>query len=201
LVVRLADGPGAEAAGRLRVLARTLARLPGAVESVPAPGSLVLHYRPDEIDYASLRHLVRAALERVPAEPDATPVKVITIPVRYDGPDLALVARATGLAVDDVVALHTGREYVVAMLGFVPGFAYLDELDPVLCLPRRPTPRVRVPPGSVAIAGGQTAVYPAATPGGWHLIGTTRVKVFDAAGDPPALFAVGDRVRFRVEPP
>jgi KipI family sensor histidine kinase inhibitor len=84
----------------------------------------------------------------------------------------------------------------VYLLGFAPGFAYLGELDPSLELPRRQSPRTRVPPGSVAIAGLQTAVYPLATPGGWHLIGTTSLRLFDPASEPPALLRVGDRVRF-----
>jgi len=120
----------------------------------------------------------------------------IDIPVRYDGPDLEDVARATGLTADDVVRLHSGTEYRVHLLGFAPGFAYLGELPPALHLPRRASPRTRVPAGAVAIAGAQTAVYPLATPGGWHLIGSTPTAMWDVRRDPPALLRAGDRVRF-----
>jgi KipI family sensor histidine kinase inhibitor len=203
LVVRVANAPGAPTGATARALARALAAtsLPGLVECVPAPESLVLHYRPGEIDYATIRQLVAAVLRQEDPGLDQPPPQRITVPVRYDGPDLPEVARATGLSVEEIVARHAGREYVVAMLGFVPGFAYLSDLDPALALPRRATPRTRVPAGSVAIAGGQTAIYPAATPGGWHLIGSTDLAVFDPARDPPALFAAGDRVQFRVERP
>jgi 5-oxoprolinase (ATP-hydrolysing) subunit B len=118
------------------------------------------------------------------------------IPVRYDGPDLEDVARQTGLSVADVIARHCGREYTVYFLGFVPGWAYLGDLDPSLVVPRRTEPRARVPAGAVAIAGAQTGVYPYAIPGGWNLIGRTSAQLFDPMRDPPAVFAAGDRVRF-----
>jgi inhibitor of KinA len=118
------------------------------------------------------------------------------IPVRYDGLDLDAVAVATGLSVDEVIRLHTGGTYTVDLLGFVPGWAYLSELDARLQIPRRPQPRPRVAAGSVAIAATQTGVYPLDTPGGWHILGTTDSVMFDAMRDPPALLNAGDRVRF-----
>ena len=121
----------------------------------------------------------------------------VVLDVRYDGPDLLYVARAAGLDVAEVVARHTGSEHVVAHGGFAPGFAYLDGLDPALHLPRRATPRSRVPAGSVAVAGGCSAVYPSASPGGWHLLGTCGTVLFDPRRDEPALLAPGTRVRFR----
>lgn len=121
---------------------------------------------------------------------------LIEIPVRYDGPDLAEVAVRTGLTTADVIERHSSRTYRAYMSGFVPGFAYLGDLDPSLVLPRRSIPRVRVPAGSVAIAAAQTAVYPLETPGGWHLIGSTSLVMFDARRDPPALIRAGDTVRF-----
>jgi KipI family sensor histidine kinase inhibitor len=102
--------------------------------------------------------------------------------------------------VDEIVARHTGRTYSVDLLGFVPGFAYLSELDPALQLPRRPQPRPRVAARSVAIAAAQTGIYPLDTPGGWHIIGTTTTVMFDPSRDPPALLAPGDRVRFERAP-
>jgi len=122
-----------------------------------------------------------------------------TIAVRYDGPDLDEVARSTGLGRAEVVALHTRGAYVVAAIGFAPGFAYLRGLDSRLVIPRRPTPRPRVPAGAVAIGGPYTGVYPLVSPGGWHLLGTAvGVALFDARSG--ARFALGDRVTF-VESP
>jgi 5-oxoprolinase (ATP-hydrolysing) subunit B len=115
--------------------------------------------------------------------------------VVYDGVDLEAVATATGLSIDEVIARHQAATYIVDTMGFAPGFAYLDGLDPALELPRRATPRERVPAGSVAIAGAQTAVYPTESPGGWHLIGrVVDVTMFDPTTGP--LLALGDRVRF-----
>jgi 5-oxoprolinase (ATP-hydrolysing) subunit B len=124
---------------------------------------------------------------------DVVPVDV---PVRYDGPDLTDVAARTGMSPDEVVRRHTAGTYRVAFCGFAPGFAYLEGLDPRLRLPRRETPRTRVPPGSVAIAADYSAVYPTASPGGWHLLGTSTLAVWDADRTPPALLTPGTLVRF-----
>jgi KipI family sensor histidine kinase inhibitor len=119
--------------------------------------------------------------------------------VCYDrefAPDLADVALQTGLETSAVAELHSARTYRVFMLGFVPGFAYLGLLDPRLALPRRQTPRPAIDPGSVAIAGEQTAVYPSRTPGGWHIIGRTPLTMFSVDRERAALLQAGDRVRF-----
>ena len=118
------------------------------------------------------------------------------IQVRYDGVDLEAVAQATGLEPDQVVALHCEPLYTVYMLGFVPGFAYLGDLHPALVLERRAAPRTSVAPGSVAIAGRQSAIYPLRTPGGWHILGSTDFRPFDAGATPPCRLAAGDVVRF-----
>jgi KipI family sensor histidine kinase inhibitor len=120
----------------------------------------------------------------------------VHVPVTYNGEDLDEVARRTGLTRQMVIEIHCSREYRVYMLGFAPGFAYLGNLDSRLALPRRDTPRKRVPAGSVAIAEVQTAVYPSSTAGGWHLIGRTDLEMFDIRRNPPALLAPGDRVVF-----
>jgi KipI family sensor histidine kinase inhibitor len=130
---------------------------------------------------------------------DAAPL--IEIPVCYGGdcgPDLAEVAAHVGLHCDEVIARHSAAEYRVAMLGFAPGFPYLFGLDASLHLPRRASPRTRVPAGSVAIGGAQTGIYPRELPGGWQIIGRTPLTLFDPARDPPALLAPGQRVRFKV---
>lgn len=120
----------------------------------------------------------------------------IDIPVAYDGPDLAEVSRLTGLPEDEVVAAHTGTPWRVAFGGFAPGFAYLVGGDPRLTVPRRDTPRPRVPSGSVGLAGEFTGVYPRESPGGWQLIGRTEVTMWDLDRDPPALLGAGATVRF-----
>lgn len=126
---------------------------------------------------------------------DRSEVRVHVIAVRYDGPDLDDVASRAGLTVDDVVARHTGAEYTVLAVGFLPGFAYLGPLDPSLVLPRRDSPRPRVPAGSVGVAGARTGVYPFASPGGWHLLGRALDHTpFDV--EHGARWQVGDRVRF-----
>lgn len=130
----------------------------------------------------------------MPASPD-----IVEIPVHYGGPfgpDLSDVAAACACGETEVVSLHCGREYIAYFLGFAPGFAYLGDVDERLRLPRRAQPRVEVPAGSVAIAEHMTGIYPARSPGGWHVIGWTPLTVFDIKRDPPALISAGDRVRF-----
>lgn len=142
------------------------------------------------------RELVDIAAHLPDAGSSATDARVHTVPVRYDGADLDEVAERVDLTRDDVIQRHSSREYHVLALGFLPGWAYLGPLDPALRLPRRTTPRTRIPAGAVAIAGLQTGVYPRVSPGGWHLIGTTDVVLFDVNREQPALFRPGDRVRF-----
>jgi KipI family sensor histidine kinase inhibitor len=127
-------------------------------------------------------------------EPDGA---VTEIPVVYDGPDLAEVAEYTGLSPEEVIERHAAAEYLVGWLGFSPGFGYLTGLDPALHVPRRNSPRTSVPAGSVAIAGPLAAVYPAASPGGWQLLGRTTARLWDVRREPPAVLAPGRRVRFR----
>jgi KipI family sensor histidine kinase inhibitor len=140
--------------------------------------------------------LCRLAESALGGELAATGTRHVEIPVRYDGPDLAEVAGLTGLAEDEVTARHAASTYVVAFLGFAPGFAYLVGGDPSIEVPRRESPRERVPGGSVAIAGPYSGVYPRESPGGWRLLGRTELSLFDAARAVPALLAPGDRVRF-----
>jgi len=198
LTVTLGETIDARSRRLVLTLARELARhpVPGTIEVVAATTTLTIHYDPRKTDYPSARD---ALLPRIPHEPLGSiegSGRLVEIPVRYDGPDLAAVAAATQLSPDEVVRRHTARDYEVYFLGFVPGWAYLGELDPSLVLPRRPAPRPRVPAGSVAIAGVQTGVYPAETPGGWHLIARSAVAMFDPNRDPPSLLATGDKVRF-----
>jgi KipI family sensor histidine kinase inhibitor len=166
---------------------------------VPAYASVLLPFDPDVMSEAAARATIRAALRRALSGPPAPPGPLVEIPVRYGGrhgTDLAEVADRTGRSEAEVVALHAGSEYRVFLVGFVPGFPYLGVLPEELALPRRATPRVQVPAGSVAIAGRQTGVYPFATPGGWHLIGRTAAPIWDGRREPPTLLAPGARVQF-----
>lgn len=201
---------------RTHVLAAALrlANLSGVIDIVPAYASVAVHYEPLAwSDPASgsppgerLAARVLALARSVPAaavDAAATEQPVLEIPVCYGGehgPDLADLARRTGLDRDEVVSRHAGGDYRVAMLGFAPGFPYLLGLDPALHAPRRTSPRTRVPAGSVAIGGAQTGIYPRELPGGWQIIGRTPLTLFDAAREPPALLAPGRRVRFRSIP-
>ena len=186
--------------GRVLALAAALERrhAPVVRDLVVGYCSLTVYFDPLVVDAEWLESAVRAAAGEIVDVP-GTDGAVLDVPVCYGGelgPDLADVARAAGCSEGEVVALHTGRVYRVYVVGFVPGFPYMASVDPRLVLPRRATPRQRVPVGSVAIAAGQTGIYPAETPGGWHLIGRTPVKPYDPARKEPFFFRAGDRVRF-----
>ena len=170
---------------------------------VPGATSVLVGYDPRALDHTDAAARVRAALDAAMAEGEdvdrPAPAPPVELPTRYggsDGPDLAEVAAAAGLSERAVIELHASVDYVVAFLGFAPGFAYLSAVPPAIATPRRATPRERIPPGSVGIADRRTAVYPGGTPGGWQLVGRTDVSVWDPRREPPALLAPGTRVRF-----
>jgi len=201
LLAVLGDGVGLELSARVARLAAEMRRLdtPGVQGVVPAYAAVAVHFDPSATDGDALAERLEAlaAAELARTAPDrAGTGRLHVVPVRYDGPDLATVAEQVGYSAAEVVRRHAERTYQVLFLGFVPGFGYLGPLDPALAIPRRAEPRRRVPAGSVAIAGEQTGVYPAETPGGWHLIGRTEEVMFDPSRDPPNLLAAGDRVRF-----
>jgi KipI family sensor histidine kinase inhibitor len=173
-------------------------RWPGVLDAIPGARTVLVRITPGSGDLGELARRI-SALPRRAAAPGGQPLA--ELPVCYDGPDLAEVARIAGLSQAEVVARHAGAEYTVGWLGFSPGFGYLTGLDPALCgVPRLDRPRLRVPAGSVAIAGGLAAVYPTASPGGWRLLGRTSATLWDPHRDPPALLAPGMRVRFRPVP-
>jgi KipI family sensor histidine kinase inhibitor len=180
------------------VAALERASVPGLVEVTPAYATVLLTFELAALRPESAESGVLRAIEAAP-DPATLGERLVEIPVRYggeDGPDLEDVARLHGLSPDDVVRLHRGAEYRVAFLGFSPGFPYLVGLPEALSTPRLPRPRVRVPAGSVAIAGRQAGVYPQETPGGWRILGRTPLHLFDPAREPPSLLSSGDRVRF-----
>ena len=173
------------------------AKIPHVEDVVPAYLALTVFYDPLHVSYEEISATLMAACDRAThSSSKSAQSREHRIPVRYDGMDLEAVATSTGLSVEEVIARHSRRTYTVDLLGFVPGFAYLSELDASLQLPRRAQPRPRIAAGSVAIAAAQTAVYPLDTPGGWHIIGSTQTVMFDPARDAPALLAPGDTVRF-----
>lgn len=171
---------------------------PGLIETVPTYRSLLVMYDPLIANEAVVREALEHALQEM--ESSSLPEgRLVEIPVRYGGefgPDLLDVAAHCGLTVAKVIRLHTEPVYHVAMLGFAPGFAYLFGLLSQLATPRLTTPRLRVEPGSVGIAGPQTGVYALSTPGGWRIIGRTPMALFDPNRDQPFTLRAGDRVRF-----
>ncbi len=179
----------------MRLLA--LQRIAGVTDIVPSYASVVIHFDPLTITWDDLKDRVLLGADSAEGSAgEARANRSHAIPMQYNGEDLEEIARLTSLSVAEVIDVHSGREYRVNVIGFVPGFAYLGPLDDRLVIPRREIPRKRVPAGSVAIAEAQTGIYPSSTPGGWHLLGTTTIQTFDAAQSPPALFSVGDTVRF-----
>jgi KipI family sensor histidine kinase inhibitor len=166
---------------------------PGVVDIVPAARTVLLMTDPARTTVAAVAAAVRDTVPR----PDRRGTgELLELPVRYDGPDLADAAGLLGLSPDQLVRAHTGTEWTVAFCGFVPGFGYLAKDGEQWAVPRRSTPRTRVPAGSVGLAAEFSGVYPRESPGGWQLIGRTDVAVFDLHREPAALLRPGVRVRF-----
>jgi len=207
LLISFGEAVPALACRQAARLTRSLEGVRGILNLHPAYASVLVEFDPRVRSHAEIEALVRAECgvgaghARPLAGETACPTKerLVEIPVRYGGecgPDLEDVARHAGLPPERVVELHASASYLVCFLGFSPGFPYLDGLPPELATPRLPSPRKRVPAGSVAIGGSQAGVYPMDSPGGWRIIGRTPLALFDAQASPPALLAMGDRVRF-----
>jgi inhibitor of KinA len=184
----------------IALAARLRGRLDASVRDiVPGYCSLGVHFDPLRTDLAGLERAIREEAAQVSGEETTASGEMHEIPVRYGGPhgpDLPAVAEWARCSPSEVIERHAARVYRVYMLGFIPGFAYLGVVDPAIAAPRRQVPRERVPAGSVGIAGGQTGIYPIASPGGWQLIGRTDVTLFDPSRATPSLLAPGDLVRF-----
>ena len=200
IVVEFDERIDAAINARAIALAESLqaAALSGVRDVVPTYRSVAVFFDPLRTDYDALVDQVERDAAATGSTPTAPPMP-IRIPVCYGGelgPDLAAVAAFGRMGEDDVIARHTAPTYRVFMLGFVAGFAYMGIVDERIAAPRRETPRLRVPLGSVGIAGVQTGIYPAETPGGWQLIGRTAVKPFDPARAEPFLMKAGDAVQF-----
>lgn len=170
----------------------------GVTALVPAIQTLTLHYEPTQTTFDSLRDYIDATLATLRIVPVAVRAPIV-IPVCYGGdggPDLDVVAATHHSSVEAIIEAHTSGVYTVAMIGFLPGFPYLEGLAPALHTPRRATPRTSVPAGSVGIGGSSTGIYPCRSPGGWQLIGRTPRALFDPTRPTPSLLTAGDQIRF-----
>ena len=200
LVIEVGDAISPEVNRRVHDIASAVekADLSAISELVPTYRSLLLYYDPLVASMSEMEDAIGAAIDSA-IESDPVPQRVVHVPTLYGGeygPDIEFVAEHSGLSIDDVIARHSGTDYLVYMMGFAPGFPYLGGLAEELTTPRLDTPRTEIPAGSVGIAENQTGIYPLASPGGWQLIGRTPLKLFDAHSDHPSLLGAGDYVRF-----
>lgn len=205
LNLEFANVISAETSAQIRMAADNLAADPieGITELVPTFCSLMVYYNPLTITFDELATKLRGKLRDV-GEVDLSVRKIVPIPVCYGGeygPDLATVAAQANMTEQEVIDLHSNHDYLIDMLGFLPGFAYLGGLDDRLHTPRLNIPRTRIEPGSVGIGGAQTGIYPLASPGGWQIIGRTPLKPYDPDRKDPILYAAGEYLRFApIEP-
>ncbi len=173
-------------------------QISGIIDMIPTYCSLLINYNPLVMSYEALRERVESIVH-MESRNEGGRKKVWKIPVVYGGvygPDLETIAEHAGLSEEEVIKIHSGRDYLIYMLGFLPGFTYLGGLDERIHTPRLAAPRVRIPAGSVGIGGSQTGIYPMDSPGGWQLMGMTPVKTYDASREVPILVEAGDYIRF-----
>ena len=171
---------------------------PGIVDVIPAFASLLINYNPGVISYAELRRRVEALL-KLDIGTEHVAKRIFEIPVCYGGeygPDLHTIAEHAGLSEEEVIEIHSSRDYLIYMLGFLPGFCYLGGLDERIHTPRLANPRKAIPQGSVGIGGSQTGIYPMQSPGGWQLMGMTPVKTYDPERAVPILVNAGEYIHF-----
>lgn len=170
----------------------------GVVDVIPAFCSLLINYDPRVIAYEDIKERIQALL-KVEVKGSAGIKRIYEIPVCYGGeygPDLLNIAKNAGLSEEEVIKIHSGRDYLIYMLGFLPGFCYLGGLDERIHTPRLANPRLKISAGSVGIGGSQTGIYPLDSPGGWQLMGMTPVKTYDPEREVPILVEAGDYIRF-----
>ena len=200
IVVELGDAISPAINRRVRSLSLALENgsVPGVFDFLPTYRSVLVYYDPLSASPDAVQSQIARLLQSPDAEAAANP-RVALIPTLYGGdmgPDIAFVASHAGISEQEVIAIHSATDYLIYMMGFSPGFAYLGGLDQRLTTPRLESPRTEIPAGAVGIAESQTGVYPVASPGGWQLIGRTPLRLFDPARNPPALLSAGDYVRF-----
>lgn len=170
----------------------------GVTDLIPAFASLLINYDPRVIGYKDLRARIEELL-KIEVSEEASEARVFEIPVCYGGeygPDIANIAENAGLSEQEVIDVHCSKDYLIYMLGFLPGFVYLGGLDERIHTPRLANPRISIPAGSVGIAASQTGIYPLNSPGGWQLLGMTPVKTYDPERETPILVEAGDYIRF-----
>lgn len=197
LVMEFANEISKEVNARIRQTTKAIEKIEGVIEVLPTYRSVTIFYRPDQITYDALVTKLQTIKEG--NEEGDSLSRRIEIPTVYGGeygPDLAYVAQHASLSEEEVIRIHTGTDYLVYMLGFSPGFTYLGGLDARIATPRLESPRVKIPAGSVGIAGSQTGMYPSESPGGWQLIGRTPLKLYDPKKEPPVFIQAGDYIRY-----
>ena len=188
---------------RVRALYRAVlaAADPAVIEAVPAYTTLLVHYRPELRSFAEMKALLTDLAAKAAADGTAEAGRrTLVVPVCYGlhfGPDLWEMEEKLGLSRQEIIDLHSGRDYRIYMMGFLPGFVYLGGMDERLAYPRLKKPRIRIEAGAVGIAGSQTGIYPSVSPGGWRIIGSTPLLLFDPARDPAVPVSAGDAIRFR----
>lgn len=170
----------------------------GIIEVVPTYRAVLIHYEPDVLPYDMLINHIYEVIEKT-KDIEVPRSEIVEVPVCYGGefgPDIQTVADHAGISEEQVIKIHTTPSYLIYMLGFTPGFAYMGGMNKKIATPRLSSPRVRLEAGSVGIAGEQTGIYPIASPGGWQIIGRTPLVLFNPKAENPFLFKAGQRVRF-----
>ena len=168
------------------------------LDILPTYRSILINYDPVKISYGEMVETLKG-LSKSDKANQSDEVRLIEIPTLYGkeyGPDIEFVAENANLSVDEVIKIHSGTDYLVYMMGFMPGFTYLGGLDPRIATPRLKSPRLKIEPGSVGIAANQTGMYPLESPGGWQLIGRTPLKLYDDTKEPPVFIQAGDYIRY-----
>ncbi|MGE7022496.1 5-oxoprolinase subunit PxpB [Solibacillus cecembensis] len=211
VVIQVGEGINEATHTKVKTILNLLETNPfsGFIEAVPAYNSLTVYYSPIDVYFSNLDKGVQTPYEIVKAKilalmnqsniTETTNNRIVKIPVVYGGdmgPDLEFVASYNGLTPSEVIKIHSSTEYLVYMLGFAPGFPFMGGMDAQIATPRKESPRLAIPPGSVGIAGSQTGIYPLETPGGWQIIGRTPSRLFLPEQSPPTLLQPGDRIQF-----
>lgn len=173
-------------------------KLDGILDILPTYRSILINYDPVKISYGEMVYILKG-LSEADSNKESDEVRLIEIPTLYGkeyGPDIDFVAENANLSIEEVIKIHSGTDYLVYMMGFMPGFTYLGGLDERIATPRLKSPRLKIEPGSVGIAANQTGMYPLESPGGWQLIGRTPLKLYDDTKEPPVFIQAGDYIRY-----